>query len=82
MAQSKNIPATILCSTPFLFEGIKKIERAHNFLGELLNKQFNIVSINAPDMCKANPNISFENCFYYLDNIMREKLKDIVNLIK
>jgi len=81
---AKNLGALTLAvvTTPFSFEGVQRMEIACNSLKKLKNKVDALIIIsNNKLLSSLDPKISVVNAFWYCDEILRQAVQGISDLI-
>lgn len=77
--KAKGITITLLATKPYLFEGMTKREQAEKQLMQSKKYTHHLVVIDAENVHKAHPEISFFDAYTQLDKAIGEKIESILS---
>lgn len=77
--KEKGITITLLATKPYLFEGMTKRERVEKQLVQSKKYTDHLVIIDAEEVRKAHPDITFFDAFSLLDKVIGKNIETILN---
>lgn len=77
--KEKGITITLLATKPYLFEGMTKRERFEKQLVQSKKHTDHLVIIDAEEVRKAHPDITFFDAFSLLDKVIGKNIETILN---
>lgn len=76
LCKNANVPVTVVCTIPFLFEGRRKRYRALDTVNSLKAEGISVKVLKADDLAERYQDMSFSNCFSLLDEYVAETVNE------
>lgn len=77
LCKNANLPVTVVCTIPFEFEGIRKLERAIDAANSIKEEGVGVKVVKATNLMQRYNDISFINCFSLLDEYVAETVNKL-----
>lgn len=78
MCQKQKVPATVVCTIPFGFEGERKRQRALDAIKSIEESGMSVKVLYADDLIDVHQDLNFNNCFGLLDEYVVNTVTSIL----